>query len=283
MKKIVCIGGLNLDILGTTDESLISRDSNIGKVILKRGGVAANIASLIAREKDIESFLISSISHDGFSDFLRLEAQRQNINCSLLIKSKLKSPIYLAIHDENGEMQLAINDTDSIKAIKAQDILKKLNEVRDFSCAVIDSNLSPDCLKELCESIDIPIIADPVSTKKSERLKAVFSKIYAFKPNLSEALYLTNTSCCEDAAKCLLDFGIKQVYISLGSEGVYFRSAASSGKIKAKSLKLKHVTGAGDSFVAGIALGIARSLSIEETALLGLEKAGEHLTGTNSD
>lgn len=283
MKKIVCIGGLNLDILGTTNERLVYKDSNIGNVILKRGGVASNIASIIANEKNIESYVISSLSNDIFAEFLKQEAEKQGINCSLLIKTKEKSPIYLAIHDETGEMQLAINDTEAVNALKADEILEKYNKIKDFSCVVLDSNLNEDCLVELSKSIDIPIVADPVSTRKASRLKAIFNRIYAFKPNLSEALELTGKSCVEDAAKCLVDFGIKQVYISLGSEGVYYSDSQSKGKIKAERLRLKHVTGAGDSFVAGIAIGIARGLSIEETALLGTKKASEHLMKTNED
>ena len=47
MKKAIVVGGLNLDICGLPDGELVPRDSNIGRVEMRAGGVGHNIACLL--------------------------------------------------------------------------------------------------------------------------------------------------------------------------------------------------------------------------------------------
>ncbi|RUA10015.1 MAG: kinase, partial [Fusobacteria bacterium] len=56
----------------------------------------------------------------------------------------------------------------------------------------------------------------------------------------------------------------KNVFISLDAEGVYYTDGINSGKMKSPPVTIKNVTGAGDSFVAGLGFGYIHKLKIIE-------------------
>jgi pseudouridine kinase len=67
------------------------------------------------------------------------------------------------------------------------------------------------------------------------------------------------------AGKYFVDLGIKNVFITLDEDGIYYNNGVEEGKLKANDAKVINVTGAGDSFVAGIAHGYMESLSLIDT------------------
>ena len=60
---------------------------------------------------------------------------------------------------------------------------------------------------------------------------------------------------------------MKNVFISLDSDGIYYiTSEGEEGTLACcESINVKNVTGAGDSFVAGIGYGYMNNLSIKDT------------------
>ena len=49
MKRLIVVGGMNLDLLGVPAGPLLPRDSNPGKITLRPGGVGRNIAEKLAK------------------------------------------------------------------------------------------------------------------------------------------------------------------------------------------------------------------------------------------
>ena len=67
------------------------------------------------------------------------------------------------------------------------------------------------------------------------------------------------------AGKYFIDLGIKNVFITLDEDGIYYNNGVEEGKLKANDSKVVNVTGAGDSFVAGIAYGYMENISLVDT------------------
>ena len=112
-------------------------------------------------------------------------------------------------------------------------------------------------------------ILDPVSSEKANRIKHLIGYFHTIKPNKNEAEILVGFCIDTDedlkkAGQYFLDLGVKKVFISLDAEGVYYTDGVSSGKIKASNVDVKNVTGAGDSFVAGLGFGYVNGLDMEE-------------------
>ena len=64
--------------------------------------------------------------------------------------------------------------------------------------------------------------------------------------------------------------GVKKVFISLGSDGVFYMNENEAETIKIPRINPASSTGAGDAFVAGIAYGEYHDYSIREATKLGL-------------
>jgi pseudouridine kinase len=275
MRPILVIGGMNMDILGVPDAGFILRDSNSGQVRIQPGGVGRNIAQhLAALGAQVE--LMSVLGNDAHADILTASCATQRIGLRYTLRVQGKTCVYLAIHDSEGDMVAALNDMGSMKRLTAQS-LKTALPSDAFSACVLDANLSEEALIAAMQHVRAPLIADPVSCVKADRLRPILPRLTALKPNLREAMQMTGRQTVEEAAETLLDTGILQVYISLGNKGLYYATREDRAYLPALPTSNAPATGAGDAMVAGLSFAIAQGKSIRESALFGRECATRHL------
>ncbi len=268
------IGGLNMDILGSPSHSFVQRDSNIGRVRLSPGGVGRNIASHLARMgAPVE--LMAVLGSDGFAGLLEQSCKDLGIGLRHAIRTNLPSCMYLAVHDTQGDMLAAINDMEAMGAMTPEAISAQLKG-QHFRACVLDANLSEAALQAAAR-LDIPLIADPVSCDKAERLLPIMHRLTAIKPNLMESRLLSGCEGVEEAAAALLDKGVRQVYISLGSSGCYYASREERGFLPAVPLPPVPATGAGDAMVAGLTIAISEGRTAAVSAAFGQQSAADHL------
>ena len=160
-----------------------------------------------------------------------------------------------------------------------------------FSALLMDGNLRPDTIEALIDRFaGIPIWFDPVSGAKARRFAEfrggrLLSRIGAIKPNELESavfldalglsatharlistksgkgLELSRADKALVAARLLCDFGVGEVYVSLGAEGVAWEGKASRGIHVPPVREIVSATGAGDALMATLAwsrlLGLA--------------------------
>ncbi len=88
-------------------------------------------------------------------------------------------------------------------------------------------------------------------------------------PNESEAQFLTGTEWKSDQqirtiAARLLDMDVKNVVITLGSKGLFFKNRTEEFRMKAFKAKVVDTTAAGDAFLGGLATALSRNTTIRE-------------------
>jgi pseudouridine kinase len=265
---ILVIGGMNMDILGRSYSDFRANDSLIGQVEMLPGGVGRNIAAGL-RRLGAEVEFLTVLGNDASALLLRESCAGLGIGLSLSLIADAPSPLYLAIHDQTGEMRAAINDMHVLELLNAGYIRQSLASHATFDACVLDANLGEGCLLAAAKSVKAHLVADTVSAAKCSRLLPLLPYLTAIKPNLLEAQALSGETEPGMAAARLLLMGVKQVYISMGAEGLYFADAGESGLLPVKHIPEARVTGAGDAMAAGITFGVAKGLSVRETAMLG--------------
>lgn len=274
--KAAVIGGMNFDVVGISEKTLMMRDSNIGKIRFSAGGVGRNIAEQLARQ-GAETTLFTCVSDDFAGQMLKNDAKIKNIDLSHAKQSTSNASVYLSIHEPGGDMALAINDMSLIKEIAPEYLESVLPEIRNADVIVVDANLSPESLGFIFDHVDLPIAADPVSCAKIERLRPHFHRLSAFKPNALEAMYITGAQNAQDAAKMLVKMGVKRVVVSMGDAGCVYADENEIGAILPEKVYTCQANGAGDAMCAGITLGAALGESAREAALRGMRAAGKLL------
>ena len=181
------------------------------------------------------------------------------------------TPTYMAILNHQGEMVSAVVDMKIIDKFTTEFIDSKADTIRNSEYMILDSD-RPDIVEYILKHFngDTKFILDPVSAAKSEGVKHLIKYFHTIKPNRYEAEIMCGFKIKTDedirkAGKYFVDLGIKNVFITLDEDGIYYNNGVEEGKLKANDAKVINVTGAGDSFVAGIAHGYMESLSLIDT------------------
>ena len=275
---ISVIGGANVDMSATLTDAFIAADSNPGHVEVGYGGVARNIAHNLTL-LGARTQLLTIFGGDLFGGLLHDYCKQQGIDVHLSEReSSLRSGLYLCLHNHAGEMIAAVADTEAIRLITPEWLAKRSGELNLSDYVVADTNIGEEAIRWLMENVTVPLFIDGVSTTKAHRVvnalrKAKLPYIHTLKLNLKEALVVTEKPTYGEAAQELLNLGVAHVYITLGSEGVYCRTAAEEWLFPALPGEIVNTTGAGDAFLAGVVFAHAKGIDFPQTAQYGLMAA----------
>lgn len=278
MATISVIGGANFDISAGLSAPFIANDSNIGHVTLGYGGVARNMAHNLCLLGHKVHF-ISVFGGDIFGGLMRDYCKNVGLDLSLSDQVKdERTGLYLCINNHGGDMIAAVADTEIIQHITPQFIEKRLGELNQSAAIVCDTNLQTEALQYLLDSALAPVFVDAVSSTKAQRIidalhNSKNGKLNTLKLNLKEALVVTGTQSAEEAAAQLIDMGVENVYITLGSEGVYCRNTERDRMFPALPVEVVNTTGAGDAFLAGVVHAVLQNVAFPQTAQYGLMAA----------
>jgi D-beta-D-heptose 7-phosphate kinase/D-beta-D-heptose 1-phosphate adenosyltransferase len=148
--------------------------------------------------------------------------------------------------------------------------------VSDYNKGMISDELMARLMKKLRFQTDIPVIVDP----KPQRMER-FTGVTIMTPNLHEAenmagLTITNEDELRQAAKVIMTkLELKALLITRGEAGMaLFEQEREPLLIPTMAREVYDVTGAGDTVVATLALGLAAGLDFAEAAILANRAAG---------
>ena len=265
-RRVTVVGGANTDICGRPAQALIRRDSAPGTVSVRHGGVGRNIACDLAR-LGLRTRFVTALGDDSFGVSVREGCRSCGVDMSLTrTVPGARSPVYLYLSDEKGEMEAAVSDMELMAALTPANLRAQLGEIDDADAVVLDGNLPAETIAFLCENLRAPIVADPVSTAKAPRFASVLGRLAAIKPNLLEARALTGKQSPEDCAEALLRSGVGSVFLSLGAKGLLAASGEERVLLPCERTELVNATGAGDAATAAVVWAMVRGLDLAAAA-----------------
>ena len=283
----VVIGGVNIDIGGQSFQPLILSDSNPGRVRTSPGGVGRNIAHNL-HLLGLPVKLIAAFGEDLYARVILDSCRKLGIETrdAISIPGEATST-YLYLADHTGEMHLAVSDMEICRFLTPEALKEKLPVIRGARVLMLDTNIPAETIAWLCGQVRIPIFADPVSVSKAEKLKPVLSRLHTLKPNRLEAELLTGIRITDDAglnraADALLESGVKQVFITLGKEGVLAAGEQERIRLPALPEVPINTTGCGDAFMAALVWAYTQGMNVRESACAGLAAASIARAGSET-
>ncbi len=281
MDTIYIIGGAAIDITGKPDSICRERDSNLGRVGIRVGGVGHNIAKRLSA-LGYETQLVTAIGSGFHAGMVRESCRKANVSLAHTYIGTEHTGTYIGIFDEDGDMLVGISDMSVLDHLTPEYLSALLEQINRSNMCVIDGNLSPESLTYLCENVTAPLFYDPVSCSKAKRIGGSIGKCFAIKPNRFEAGFLSGKSCdtlrgIYRASDWFLEQGVKRVFIDLAEEGVYWADAEGCGVVPAEARAVQDAAGAGDAMGAAMVHGCVQGLSTEECASLGAQASAEVL------
>lgn len=175
---------------------------------------------------------------------------------------------------DKRSMLTEINDKgDEVTLEKQAELVSLVRELAvDCDIAVMSGSLpkgvQPWFYKEVLSCIP-DNVKKIVDTEKENMEYALTQNLYMVKPNLRELEAYVGESLRTrydilDAAKLIVERGVKYVLVSLGSEGAIMTDGDSSYYCKSANVAVNSTVGAGDSMIASACLQIEKGADIEE-------------------
>jgi pseudouridine kinase len=272
-KPYVCvIGGLNIDLQGSSDKPLIFNDSNPGEVAMSAGGVGRNIAENISK-LNIHSKIMSYAGNDALGDYVIDQSRASKVDTSLVIKhSSLPTSQYLSVLDDNNDMLVSISDMRIIDEMTIQDIDNWNEVISQSSVIIVDTNIPTPVIEYITKKYNnIPLFLDPVSFAKTSKILSLIGRFHTVKPNRIEAelisgIKITDEASMLNASENIFEKGCRQIFITLGQDGVFYYDGKDYGLYAFEGANVVSANGAGDAFTAGVVYGFLKLNSIKKTA-----------------
>lgn len=284
---VTVIGGVNIDIGGSSFGRLTPGDSNPGRVRISLGGVGRNIAHNMAL-MGLRVRLITAFGGDSNAQLVKDSCAQLGIDLSASITMpEQRTSTYLFIADEHGDMALALNDMEIYTLFTPEILGSRIDAVSSGGPVVIDTNLPGESIEYLAGHCSGPIFADPVSAAKCEKLRPVLGKLHTLKPNRLEAQVLSGVEIRDgeslrEAAHELLQTGLARVFITLGADGVYAADHSTAAYLPKYPARMVNTTGCGDAFTAALVWAWQNGMSLVDSASAGLAAAAIAMESTET-
>lgn len=278
--NIVVIGSVFIDIKGYPHGTYIPQGRNSGRVEQVIGGVGRNVAEDIAN-MGITSTFVSLVDDSGLGKDAISKLKMQGIDTSYMRQVEDGMGTWLAVFDHNGDVIASISKRPDMSALT--DILENSGDeiFRNSDSIVLQLDMEIDTVKKTFQ----------LAEKYGKDVYAVISNISIIKERMD---YLTSLGCVvcnrqeagilfsedyaemeteemiETAAEKVRRLGLKRLVITMGEDGaVYAEADGEKGFCSAEKVKVIDTTGAGDSFLAGVAAGLTYGKTLPESCEIG--------------
>lgn len=281
---IVVIGCVFVDIKGYPKFSYIPAGRNEGRIEQVHGGVCRNVVEDIANV-ELRPTFISLVDHSGIGTDVINKLNNHKVNTRYMRRTEDGMGTWLAVFDNHGDVVASIS--------KRPDMSMVANILDEYGAEVFKD----------CDSVILEIDMDKEIVKRIYRLAQKYNKdIYAVVSNMSIAVerrdLLKATSCivCNqqeagilfsedydgfepDVLQSILAEKVKaaaipRMVVTMGGKGaVYADANGESGYCPAQKVEVKDTTGAGDSFFAGVTIGLTYGKTLEEACIIGTRLA----------
>ncbi len=280
---VLVIGAAGIDIIGLVKGELQTHTSSPATIRTSYGGVARNVAENLARLGQPVN-LISVVGQDHNGDQLLEYARQAGVNVDAVLRSTdFPTGTYLAMVNNEGEMQYGLDDMRVVSALTPEYINTIEDKFNQASLVFVDANLPKDTLRRvmsIARRKQLPVVADPTSQTLAEKLRRYIPRLLMVVPNYREAeilcdRHISPTSRREAlaAAKCLVAQGVEIAIIGLAAFGVCYATSQTSGHVPALRTAVVDPTGAGDALTATVLFGLLNDIPIDDAVRLGVTAA----------
>lgn len=292
-KKILVVGDIGLDEYVMGQVRRISPEAPVPVLEVEeednRLGLAANVAQNISSLGGIP-MLVSVVGCDLGATMLKDLCLKSKVSWDYVIEDKAR-PTTRKTRVMTGHHHIVRVDYE-VKRYLSQEtedrvfdmIQKNIGQadgliIEDYAKGVVSQNLVKKIV-DLCHKHSKKMLVDPHVTKPGD----FYEGVDLIKPNYSEALALSgldfddlrdNPDKVIEAGRALQKkTGAKEIVLTRGKDGMTIFSGQDITEVPTYARKVFDVTGAGDTVIAAIALGLTSGFSLVQACMLANYAAG---------
>ncbi len=292
-KKILILGDVGLDEYVMGEVRRISPEAPVPVVEVEsedlRLGLAANVAQNI-RAMGGEPCLISVIGKDTGADLLKQLFERTQVSTKGLVldegrpttrKARMMAKHHHIVRVDYETRKLLSPETESRVLAQIEKEIASCEAViiEDYAKGFVTPTLFQAAVK-IAHAHKKPVYVDPHQTRTGD----YYNGCDLIKPNFDESVALSGLNAddlrhnpnkvIEVGQTLQKRTGAKQVVMTRGKDGMTIFSGDQMTQVPTFARQVFDVTGAGDTVIAALSLGLVSGLSLQEACVLANFAAG---------
>ena len=248
--------------------------------LMGAGGCAANVAVVLSK-LGVGSRVVGKVGRDFLGDFVTSSLAELGVDVSFIGQSETMGTAKTVIVPVAGEDRRYIHTVGANADLTGQDFGPGATSGIDvvyLGGYLVLPGLPPEAVVELFDAahragartlLDVVLPGDTHASM--DDLRSILPSVDFFVPNSDEARHLTGEQDPERQAACFIEAGAKTAVITMGSEGLFVRSATYSRQLTAPNVEVVDGSGAGDAFAAGLIAGILEGWPLERSLMFASE------------
>lgn len=248
MSTALVIGSANADLVYSVhDFPMPGQTITARNYSIFAGGKGANQAVACARAgANVE--LCASLGDDSFGDFLANSILENGLRMTYSTRVTQPTGSAVIFVNQNGENQIVLNPGAN-HFLTSESIQRAISEINP-EITLLQLEITDDAVSAALSQPERTIL-NPAPFRDLQFVS--LEDLFAITPNETETRELIGIAPIDEestkaAAKKLLDLGVKNAIITLGSRGCYWTNGTKEGFIKPPKVQPVDTTGAGDVF-----------------------------------
>lgn len=269
MAKILVAGSLNMDLRFSMKRMPLEGETVLADGLMYNpGGKGANQAAAAAKLGG-DTAMLGCVGKDGFGDVLIKSLADCGCDVSQIARTDEPTGTAIIYVDEFGHNSIVV--VAGANACCDAAYLKSCEDALE-NCEILMLQLEIPCvavwhLAKKAHALGKTVILNPAPAPADGKLPAdVLASVDWLTPNETELARLSGLPCeeptqIEEAAAKLQSLGVKNVLVTVGSQGAYLCMPGFSQLIPTERVKAVDTTAAGDCFNGAFAVALSEGLA----------------------
>ena len=269
MKNICVIGSLNMDLVVNVDTMPKPGQTIIGSNFKEvPGGKGANQAVAMARLNGNVS-MIGKVGEDGFGQTLINSLKNEKVDTTYIQTSKGATGVALITVDKNAQNSIVVSPGANFE-VKEDDIDNNIEAIKNSDIVVLQLETPLNTIKyalNKAKELNKYTILNPAPAVKLD--DEIIKNVDLLTPNETELEIISGVSIeteedIQKAAQIMIEKGVKELIVTLGSKGSLYINKEKSMFKKAYKVEAVDTTAAGDSYTGALAVALSQDKNIED-------------------
>ena len=269
MKNICVIGSLNMDLVVNVDTMPKPGQTIIGSNFKEvPGGKGANQAVAMARLNGNVS-MIGKVGEDGFGQTLINSLKNDKVDTTYIQTSKGATGVALITVDKNAQNSIVVSPGANFE-VKEDDIDNTIEAIKNSDIVVLQLETPLNTIKyalNKAKELNKYTILNPAPAVKLD--DEIIKNVDLLTPNETELEIISGVSIeteedIQKAAQIMIEKGVKELIVTLGSKGSLYINKEKSMFKKAYKVEAVDTTAAGDSYTGALAVALSQDKNIED-------------------
>jgi len=280
---IVVIGAVFVDVKGYPISSYIPNGRNVGRIEEVHGGVSRNVCEDIANI-ELKPTFVSLVDEGGRGLDVVEKLKKHKVNTDFIKAVPDGMGTWLAIFDNNGDVAGSISKRPDLSYI--YNIIEENEEAifKDCESICLEFDINNEIVKQvlgIAKKYDKKVFGVVSNMGIAVERRDLLKEVDCFVCNVQEAGMFFFEDYEDKTPEEMVDIlsdrvkqaGLKRMVVTMGSKGAVYASDEECGICPAIKVDVIDTTGAGDSFFAGVTVGITYGKTLGEACDIGTRLA----------